>query len=824
MKFNELQKKIIDHVEGAYLISAPVGTGKTTVLAERVLRAIEGGIKPEEILCLTFTNRAAEEMQERLKRKLKTEKDVFGRLVIRTFHGFCAYFCRQEAKALDLNQDFTIIDDDEQMELMERVLEKYPSLSASLGERRASAIRDLFEKIYQWRLRKLEIELGWKKENTEIDEECVLLSAEYLDGLAGQNALDFNELVLKTIQALYFNEGIKAKWTRKFRFIQLDEFQDTHVSEYLVVKQLARVHKNIALIGDLDQTIYGWRGSDPHFIADQFKKHFAPVNEFFLEVNYRFNPEILEAVKSFLSNLERRHTKNMTSSGAVDSGGEKCVDVFSGYGFDEEVGWVADSIKDIRQNDPTAGIAVLSRVNYLIQEAASVFERKGIAHVTVDKYDFFRRQEVKDILACLKVVYNRYDLDSAYRLTQRPARNIGASTLKAIINDGSPFGLKISDFLTLKNYNYSEPFERLIRAHEEGRIVVLDTETTGTNPYEDEIVQIYALEIVGGKPGREFHEYIKNTRSVGSSEEVHGLSDEFLSREGGEPKAILERLKDFLGRDAVSGHNVMFDLNMIIENGKRNGITFEFPEFYDTLDLSRRLVESPNYKLGTLAKIFSLAEATHSADDDVKATVGLLAILVEKLKMGIDERKELFSRFGKKFLQLAMLISNWQKTVREKRPPEALLAIWEDSGLKEYYEKGGDRDKRLKSFETLLELFYERDDKGKRPDIAMRENITFSSLSKNIDFLGIEKGKVPIVTVHQVKGLEFDYVFIIGMNEFRFPLHRQDMEEEKRLFYVALTRARKKIFLSYSKFDSYNRPLAKSRFIDLIDGKYVSYL
>ena len=821
MEFDEKQQEIIDSIEGAYLISAPVGTGKTTVLTERILRALEAGILPEEILCLTFTNRAAEEMIERIKKRI-SKKDVFSQMQIGTFHGFCAHFVRAEAKQIGISSDFTIFDEGEQFELLSQVLEKFPGVLR--GENEKKEIMELAEKIYQKKLNKLEQKIGLKvKKNTEdvLDQ----IGEAYQQALEEQNALDFNSLVLLVIENLYGNEKLRDKWARKFKFIQVDEFQDTHLSEYLVIKELAKVHKNISFIGDLDQTIYSWRGSDPYFIAELFRRHFAPVQELNLAVNYRFNANILEAVKSFLDNFEKRATKEITSSSKIDEDDEKCIEVFSGYNLNEEIDWVVAEIKKLKENESTARIAVLTRANYVITQVANIFSEKGLEHITVDKYDFFRRQEVKDVFSYLKILFNKFDMESAYRIVQRPHRNIGEATLKNIREEGKSTGLRVSDFLDFKNYNFLEPFGNVLSVWKNGRIVVLDTETTGLNVLQDEIIQIYAVELIGGKIGKDFHFYLKNTIPVGQSEFTHGISDAFLQKEGKEAKKVLQDLKDFIAGDIAIGHNVNFDLSMIVENGKRHGIEFEFKEFYDTLDLARRMVTSENYKLNTLAKKFNLATATHDAKDDVLATVGLLGILLEKLETAQEKRIQLFAKFSKKFVKLAMEIDQWKADVAKLRPDEALQYVWDKTGLKEYYMAQDNSEKRIASVETLVDIFKKKDDLERAGSVVLRELINYATLSRDINFLGLENGKVPIVTVHQVKGLEFDYVFIIGLNEYSFPIKFQNsnLEEEKRLFYVALTRAKKKIYLSYSKFNGYGRNLAASSFIAGIDSRYVKF-
>ncbi|MBU4432611.1 UvrD-helicase domain-containing protein, partial [Patescibacteria group bacterium] len=259
MNFNKNQQEIIDNINGAYLISAPVGTGKTTVLTERIIKALDSGVKPEEVLCLTFTNRAAEEMRARIKKRIG-EKGVFEQLFIGTFHAFCVYFIKAEAKQIGVGADFVILDEDEQFEIFKNILDKKENVML-LGKNEKRETLDLIERIYKRRLARLEIMIGCQVPAVEEDRNLDELEQMYIQELENQNAFDFNELVLLTLRSLYFDIRLKNKWAQKFKLIQLDEFQDTHLSEYLVIKELAKQHKNVALIGDLDQTIYSWRGS-----------------------------------------------------------------------------------------------------------------------------------------------------------------------------------------------------------------------------------------------------------------------------------------------------------------------------------------------------------------------------------------------------------------------------------------------------------------------------------------------------------------------------------------------------------------------------------
>lgn len=819
MDFNPQQQNIINSVWGAYLISAPVGTGKTTVLTERIIKAIKEGVRPDEILALTFTNRAADEMKNRIKERID-DKNNFDALTISTFHGFCAHFIKSEAKNIGLSPDFLILDENEQLEMARDIFIK---LDQSMPNK-PREVFNILESFYKYRLSLFQIEVGHKVVAKNISPEIIMFGEEYLRRMTEQNSLDFNELVLTTLKTLMTNSEVNEKWSQRFRFIQLDEFQDTHISEYLVIKELAKVHKNIALIGDIDQTIYSFRDSQPIFIAKLFKNHFSPVTEFDLNINYRSNPILIEAFMSVLKNMDDPRTKEINSGlQKTDDSEINGIKLFRAYNFPEEVSWAINNIKKIKDKNPQAKIAVLTRANYLIEKVANVFLENNISFLTVDQYDFFKRQEIKDIFAYLKILFNKADIFSAQRIMERPAKNIGEETIKKIYLNGKTCGLNLSDFLDFKNYNFLEPFSELINYEKTGRIIVLDTETTGINPTSDEIVQIYAREIVDGKFGKEFHFYLKNKKPVGSSYFVHKISDEFLAEKGEDPKKILGDLKEFIGNSAVAGHNVLFDLNMIRENSKRLGIQIEFNNYYDTLDLSRRFLNLATYKLSSIAKHLNFQGATHSADDDVGATIELLFYLIKELKKKSEERIALWNKFKGKFLNISLAINNWQKEINKKRPVELLEYLWQESGLDDFYKKEKNSEQRLKSFATLKTFFANRDNIDLDAKSSSHNLIHFAGLVKNIDFLGLEQGKVPIVTVHQVKGLEFDYVFLLGLNEGIFPLFKSDnIEEEKRLFYVALTRAKQGVFLSYSGFSEYNYALGKSRLINLIDPKFLT--
>lgn len=802
MNFNKEQIDIINNLEGAFLVSAPVGTGKTTVLTERVVKAIEEGIEPASILCLTFTNRAAEEMKSRIKTRLNN-LDKYSDLTISTFHGFCAKFLREEAKEVGLAHDFVIADDMEQVEILNRILANHPKI-LELELNRA----DILEKFYKNRLYNIYFRYNFiSAKPAELPAPWSEIMGDYYQALHSANAVDFNELVILTINALYENANVSKRWQNRFKFVELDEFQDTHLSEYLVIKELAKQCKNITLVGDLDQTIYSWRGSQPQKIAKLFKSHFGPVTEFALKENYRSDPNLLPLFNKISSDINGEYNvENIINSN---------IEVKEYYNNEEEINSLTAKIKDLKKTEPKAKVAVLLRNNYQVNKIAEILALNNIEHITVDQYNFFRRQEVRDAFAWLKIIFNKLDLESIRRVVERPGKKIDKKIVEQVNAEGKHIGFKMSDFLNFSNYRQSEPFADLLAVLKNGRAVVIDTETTGVDISKDEIVQAFAMEIINGKIGERKEWLLKNNKPVGSSYHIHRLTDDYLAENGQEPKKALEEFINFIGSDIVIGHNVNFDLSILEENAGRAGLKFVNTKYYDTLDIARRYVEAPNYKLETLSRLLNVHQASHNAEDDVLACWDLLDYLKNDLAAGANSRAKLFSAFSKNFISLASDLARWQLIAKVKRPAELLEDILNESGLIDYYSQDANAEKRLKSLAVLKRLFADLDEKDLSPKESLLKILSYGSLVKNIDFLGLDEGKVPIVTIHQVKGLEFDYVFMPFLNEGSFPSRHKnvDIEEEKRVFYVGVTRAKKSLYLSYSQFNNYGYSQAKSQFL-----------
>ena len=814
-ELNPEQNEIASHIEGAILVLAPVGTGKTRVLAERVLHAIHKGISPKRILCLTFTNRAAKEMKERLS---KYCPEQFQYLTINTFHGLCASILRLEARQFGLPADFVIYDDADSIELVKEVFH----LS---NDREA---QQLFFELANCKVKAEDslLSLNNLAQNlyAPLGSNNAQCAAQYQAILAKRHALDFADLVFYLRVMLQHEPEISQRWADKFDFVQVDEVQDTHLSEYNVVKYIAANSGNLAMIGDLDQTIYEWRGSEPDEVIKQFNIDFNPT-QYSLTWNYRATKNLLNAASGFADSFEHRQTK-ITPAPECEVG--ELIHIHLANDEKAEAEWIGSQIQQLVHNSEEfdySRVAVLARSHKRTEVVSRTLERMGIPCVTVERFQFFMRQEVKDTLAYLRLILNPLDVGAMRRMMLRPSRGIGDATIEAVIQAGRNCGFSLTDMVSSRTFADGDPFSELLKAYSSGVITVFDVETTGFSVSQDEVIEIAAVRLVEGKLHAEFHAYIANTVSVGDSERIHGYSDLFLAEYGRDARDVFKEFFEFARNSILVGHNVGFDIKMVTAQAQKAGITVPKLQWGDTLELANRFVDSDRYSLEVLAEHLNLVHLpSHKAMDDVKTTIDLLVFLVPLVERRADYRQALVYRYGDEFEILAEQMDHWRDASQTLRPSELLEKLLVESGLYSYYQAD---EQRLQNLRHLVHIFQERDDPTLHPDTALRDILEFTALAKNLDQVSQDDNQVPIVTVHQSKGLEFDSVFIAGATEDEFPsffsIRDNKLEEEKRLFYVAMTRAKKNLFISAYKKDSRDYQKNPSRFLEGISSEFVCY-
>lgn len=418
---NKEQQKAVQHTEGPLLILAGAGSGKTKVLTVRIAHLLAQGVNPYEILAITFTNKAAKEMKSRVEGLVG---DVANRIWLSTFHSFCAKFLRFELdNFLGYNSNFTIYDTSDSQVVVKAALkalnldDKYYPVGAMIA-----AISDAKNK--------LQFASDYRKQARDFYQQKVADVYEYYEKeLRKNNALDFDDLLLVAVKLLQTNAAVLDKYSKRFRYVMIDEYQDTNHAQYLLAYLLSSRWKNIAVVGDADQSIYAWRGADIQNILD-FEKDYPNCTSIKLEQNYRSTKIILDAANAVIDNNEGRPEKNLWTD-KVD--GLK-IQHFTAQSEHEEAAFIGDTItkKHDVHGVPYGDMAILYRTNAQSRVLEEALIKRALPYTMVGGTKFYDRREIKDVLAYLRVLYNPFDDLSLLRIINVPKRSIGATTVSKL--------------------------------------------------------------------------------------------------------------------------------------------------------------------------------------------------------------------------------------------------------------------------------------------------------------------------------------------------------------------------------------------------------
>ena len=415
---NQEQQQAVQHTEGPLLILAGAGSGKTKVLTVRVAYLLAQGVNPYEILAITFTNKAAKEMKSRVEGLVG---DVANRIWLSTFHSFCAKFLRFEIDSfLGYNSNFTIYDTSDSQAVIKAALkalnldDKYYPVGAMIA-----AISDAKNQLL--------FTSDFRKQARDFYQQKVADVYEYYEReLRKNNALDFDDLLLVAVKLLQSNAAVLDKYSHRFRYVMIDEYQDTNHAQYLLAKLLASHWKNIAVVGDADQSIYAWRGADIQNILD-FEKDYPNCTSIKLEQNYRSTKIILDAANAVIDNNEGRPKKNLWTD---KTEGAK-IQHFTAQSEHEEAAFIGDTIakKHDIHDVPYGDMAILYRTNAQSRVLEEALIKRALPYTMVGGTKFYDRKEIKDVLAYLRVLYNPFDDLSLLRIINVPKRSIGATTV-----------------------------------------------------------------------------------------------------------------------------------------------------------------------------------------------------------------------------------------------------------------------------------------------------------------------------------------------------------------------------------------------------------
>ncbi|MBQ4528189.1 MAG: UvrD-helicase domain-containing protein [Clostridia bacterium] len=442
---NDKQKEAVLTTEGPLLVLAGAGSGKTTVLTRRVAYILEKGLaKPWQILAITFTNKAAAEMKERIASLVPDSADD---MWIRTFHSCCVRILRRDIAALGYKSEFTIYDSNDQKRIVKDCMK-----SCGLSEENFP-VKSVIFRISDCKNKDISPEeFEAQSQSNYRDRQYARLYTEYEKTLKYNNALDFDDLILKTVELFKKCPDVLAYYQNKFKYILVDEYQDTNGCQYKLVEMLAKTHRNLCVVGDDDQSIYKFRGADISNILN-FEKHFEEAKVVKLEQNYRSTQNILTAANKVIANNRNRKSKNLWT----DAGdGEKIVLRALGDQVSEAV-YVNNQIEHLvsKEGYKYSDFAILYRTN---AQTRAFEENLTCPYRILAGLRFYDRKEIKDILSYLRVLFNPDDDQNLTRIINVPKRGIGDSTVAKLQSFGATVGKSMFDIIT--DGSYAEAFGR----------------------------------------------------------------------------------------------------------------------------------------------------------------------------------------------------------------------------------------------------------------------------------------------------------------------------------------------------------------------------
>ena len=437
-ELNPVQREAVEAIDGPVLILAGPGSGKTRVIAHRVAYLIKTcRISPHHIMAVTFTNKAAREMEERLHRLIGS---LVGDLTIGTFHAICARILRRDGREIGIDPKFVIYDEEDQLSLIKQAIEEIGLDPKQYNPRAiASAITAAKSRMFTPQ--------DYPKRTRSYFEEVVGRVYERYQQLLEENsALDFDDLLLKAVQLFRNSEKTLKKYQSRYLHILVDEFQDTNLVQYELIRQLGGERRNICVVGDPDQSIYSWRSADLRNILS-FEKDFPEAKLVLLEQNYRSTKKILETASHVISVNQQRKPKALWTN---NEAGE-LVSVVETYSEQDEAQFVVSEIERLvgEKRAKLSDFAVMYRTNAQSRALEEAFMRYGTPYKLVAATRFYQRREVKDIIAYLRVIQNPHDNVSLQRIINIPARGIGQTSLNHLLSRAKSEGVSLYDALKL---------------------------------------------------------------------------------------------------------------------------------------------------------------------------------------------------------------------------------------------------------------------------------------------------------------------------------------------------------------------------------------
>ena len=734
---NPAQREAVLTTEGPLLVLAGAGSGKTRVLTFRIARMIgDLGIRPWQILAITFTNKAAAEMRERLAAMLP-DGGMRGMWVC-TFHAMCVRILREDADLLGYTGQFTIYDDDDSRRMVREIM-------TQLGiEQKQYPINMIRSKISTAKNAMIGPEEFIEKASSPQEQKAGQVYLELERRLRAANAMDFDDLLVRTLELLRTRPEVLEKYQERFRYISVDEYQDTNHVQYEIANLLAAKYQNLMVVGDDDQSIYSWRGADISNILD-FEKDFKQAKVVKLEQNYRSTGHILAAANAVVRNNSQRKDKRLFT----DLGDGEKIQSYQASDERDEGRWIASEIEKLHVGGMSYDdMAVFYRTNAQSRILEDMFLRAGVPYKIVGGTRFFDRAEIRDVMAYLKMIVNPADEMSVKRVINTPRRGIGSTSIS-----------KIEDLARTNRCSFFQACE--IATAETGMFSAKVRNALG------DFVSIV-------REGRRMDGELKDV--VEMIVDKSGLIQAFRAEATMEAESRAENIQEFLG------------------------VAAEFEETHEDIE-------------GTLESLEELRAAGVAGVPETGAVggaggsagaLGAVGAMGASTAAGAGTPMPLDGAVTSASTALAGVLGGEALDPAPAAPNAAAIAAAE------------------------VERTY-----GQLACKALPALLEWLALRSDLDALAGETHAITMMTVHSAKGLEFPAVFVAGMEEGIFPHvagwtddDPAKLEEERRLAYVAITRARKRLFLTYAATRrTYGSTQAnpRSRFVNEIPSEHIEF-
>ena len=855
IKLSIEQKKIVDLCEGQHLILAPPGTGKTELLVHRLSNAINSGISQEKLACLTFTNRAATNMIERIHQEIGDHEVFIGNI-----HSFCNHYIRsnnlipQIVSLIDEEDAHLIVSDifsdilkeiDDEIERLENLVGEIDLFSENAYTAEHDRVeskkttRDNYQYIKYFGVKKIIMHLAYlKRKKLGFNEGINLGYIDFSDksksyyGELGQQQflalstiilekyqsvkdnsdyIDFDDLLTITYNKLLSDVNI-SEGTPLIQWLQIDEVQDLNSLQWAIINKISnKKYSHRVFFGDPEQAIFSFMGASQEnlkTISDECEIHS-------LETNYRSPQYLLDLYNKFAKEvLKVEWIANPKSSSNIPKQDDdlQIEEYFGNHSSCDQLHEARHIVatKFPVQENLTTAILVSKNITADYFESQFKNIHPSIKVFKVSGTDLFSRKIVKDVLSIFNIFVNKRDKISWARVFHICTK----TTLKKsrlIVDEIFSSGVNLLDYVS-ENKPVKSYLDDFLHLFNNGRIVIFDTETTGLDTNQDDIIQIAAIEVIKGIPGKTYEVYIDTDRDFFEAEKIHNISKEQLISFAIDKVKALSDFITFVGDDALIAHNLDYDYKILNTNLKNIGLPLILNNItlYDSVDLTQRVYPKlSRYKLEYLLKALKIqGNNSHNAIDDVKATFNLISHCALKIKSSKNSRMDyrsneligLLDKFSKDFSPVYKILST-NNTMANLGEVTTEMVSYIDNNLNlksgKYSNEGYVELKKL-----TIHMSKICQDMGVNEGI--RTYIPDYAKYKEVD-LKLDSDNIVIATIHKAKGLEFDYVIIPQCADNNYPnyfslkpYNEEAVMEDARLLYVAMTRAKRKLLITCS--------------------------